>query len=254
MVKNLNLIYFKDASINGNFGDELSKFITEKLINKNNYNLVFNQNNIDLNILCIGSYIHCAKENTFIFGSGVRTPNNIERGHKYNNLNVFCVRGPLSRDFLIKRNIDVPEIYGDPALLLPLFYKPIIIDNLKNKIGLIPHKSNYIKYINNVDFNKFFLINPTDKWENVINYICSCKSIISSSLHGLICSDAYNIPNLWLDQYKLSEGDFKFKDYFASQNRKYLKIKNLDEYNENLLYFDGNKINLNKLFECFPFT
>ena len=66
MVKNLNLIYFKDASINGNFGDELSKFITEKLINKNNYNLVFNQNNIDLNILCIGSYIHCAKENTFI--------------------------------------------------------------------------------------------------------------------------------------------------------------------------------------------
>ena len=154
-MKNINLIYFKDNSLYGNFGDELSKFITGKLINKNNYKLVFNQNNIELNILCIGSYIHCAKENTFIFGSGVRTPNNIEGGHKYNNLNVCCVRGPLSKDFLIK-NIDVPEIYGDPALLLPLFYKPVIIDNLKNKIGVIPHKSNYIKYINNIDFNKFF--------------------------------------------------------------------------------------------------
>ena len=82
---------------------KIIKLFTRKIINKNNYNLVFNQNNIELNILCIGSYIHCAKENTFIFGSGVRTPNNIEGGHKYNNLNICCVRGPLSRDFLIKK-------------------------------------------------------------------------------------------------------------------------------------------------------
>ena len=35
----------------------------------------------------------------------------------------------------------------------------------------------------------------------------------------------YNIPNLWLDKFKISEGDFKFKDYFGSQNRKYVKIR-----------------------------
>ena len=78
-MKKINLIYYKDKSINGNFGDELSKFITEKLINKNKYKLVFNQSNEIINILCIGSYIHCAKNNSFIFGSGVRTPNNIEK-------------------------------------------------------------------------------------------------------------------------------------------------------------------------------
>jgi hypothetical protein len=77
-MKTVNLIYFKDKSTNGNFGDELSKFITEKLINKNKYHLVFNQNNTPLNIVCIGSYIHTAKNNSFIFGSGVRTPNNKE--------------------------------------------------------------------------------------------------------------------------------------------------------------------------------
>ena len=27
------------------------------------------------------------------------------------------------------------------------------------------------------------------------------------------------------NEYKLSEGDFKFKDYFASQKRNYVKIK-----------------------------
>ena len=254
-MKQINLIYFKDKSLNGNFGDELSKFISEKLVNKDKYKLTFNQNNVSVNFVCIGSYIHCAKNNSFIFGSGVRTPNNIEKGHRYSKLNVCSVRGPLSRNFLInKKNQDVPEIYGDPALLLPKFYKPIVMNDLKDKIGIVPHKSNYNKYINNVDLTKYYLINPTDKWQNVINNICSCKAIVSSSLHGLICSDAYNIPNLWLDEYKLAEGDFKFKDYFASQNRDYVKINSLDEYDNSLLYRNGNNIDLHKLLESFPFS
>ena len=137
---------------------------------------------------------------------------------------MFCKRTIIKRfSNKKKKNIIVPEIYGDPALLLPKFYKPIIIEKLKNKIGVVPHKSNYDKYINKIDTKKYYLINPTDKWRNVINYICSCKEIISSSLHGLICSDAYNIPNVWLDEYKLSEGDFKFKDYFASQKKRLCK-------------------------------
>lgn len=253
MKKIINLIYHKDKSLNGNFGDELSKVITEKLINKNKYKLVYNTKYIQLNIVCIGSYIHMATNNTYIFGSGVRTPDNLENGHIYNNLNVCAVRGPLTRKYLINKNIYVPEIYGDPALLLPLFYKPKKITKLCNKIGIIPHKSNYHNYINNYDSAIFYLINPCDKWNNVINYICSCKAIISSSLHGLICSDAYNIPNVWLDEYKLTEGEFKFKDYFASQKRDYIKIQKISQYNKILLYTGGNNINLNKLLSSFPF-
>jgi len=52
MKTQVNLIYLKDSSVNGNFGDELSKFITTQLINKDKYELVFNQNNIPLNIVC----------------------------------------------------------------------------------------------------------------------------------------------------------------------------------------------------------
>jgi len=137
--------------------------------------------------------------------------------------------------------------------LLPKFYIPIINDNLKNKIGVIPHKSNYKNYVNNINNDNFFLINPSDKWETVINYLCSCREILSSSLHGLICADAYNKPNLWLDEYKLHEGDFKFRDYFTSQNRQYVKINNLSEYKSSLLYKKGNTINLNKLVLSFPF-
>lgn len=253
--KKVNLIYFKDESINGNFGDELSKFITQKMINTNKYELVYNKRNIDINIVCIGSYIHSAENNSFIYGSGIRTVNNIEGGHLYKNLNVCAVRGPLTKEFLEKKNIQVGNVFGDPALLLPKFYQPIIDSSLQNKIGIVPHKSNFDKYnnnINNIDLSIYHLINPTDPWETVINSICSCKAILSSSLHGLVCSDAYNIPNLWLDNYPLPGGDFKFRDYFASQNRACISIKKLKELKEDLLYRDGNKIDLELLINAFP--
>ena len=247
---NINLFYWNKWN---NFGDELSAFITSSLINTNKYNLVYNQKDTEINLISIGSYIQTAKDNYFIFGSGIRKDEHKENEHNYKDLNICAVRGPLSKKYLEKKGIYVPNIFGDPGLLLPKFYNPIIIDSLKSKIGLIPHKTNYNNYLNNYDTSIYYLINPTDDWKNVINSICSCKAIISSSLHGLICSDAYNIPNLWLDEYELDEGDFKFKDYFQSQNRTYKKINNLREYNENMLYKEGNKINLELLIEQFPF-
>lgn len=63
-----------------------------------------------------------AKENYHIFGSGIRTEENLEKGHKYNNLIVHSVRGPLTRQFLLNKKIEVPEIYGDPAFFILYFF------------------------------------------------------------------------------------------------------------------------------------
>ena len=59
-----------------------------------------------------------------------------------------------------------------------------------------------------------------DSWKSVIDQICSCESIASSSLHGLIISDAYHVPNTRILLSTLIEGgDFKYLDYFASVHR-----------------------------------
>lgn len=192
----------------------------------------------------------------YLFGSGVRTPNNIENGHKYKSLNVCSVRGPKSKEFLeTKKGIRVPSIFGDPALILPIYYSPVIDNTMKQKIAIIPHKSNYHYYISDssLDKKKYILLNPLDHFSKIVDTICSCKAVISSSLHGLICSDAFNIPNVWLDEHKLEEGDYKFRDYFESQGRKYFKINSIQSFKESSLYVGGNKIDINSLLLSFPF-
>lgn len=79
---------------------------------------------------------------------------------------------------------------------------------------------------------------------------------METNFFGLWDSDKVvdNIPNVWLDEFKLQEGDFKFKDYFASQGRNYIKIKNLNTYDSSLLYRTGNTIDLDKLLKTFPFN
>ena len=250
-MESINLDYWKGQVGFGNFGDELSCVIVNCLLDFTKYSLVFNENNIQINLIAIGSYInHLTKPNSYIYGSGFLTESHIS----FSNLNVCSIRGPLTRKSLLYKNphLNIPEIYGDPGLLISKFYTPIYIPELNNRIGVIPHHSNYDNY-RNLNSKQYHLINPTDKWENVINSIYSCKFIISSSLHGLICSDSYNKPNIWLDEYKLMEGDFKFKDYFASQNRSYVKITKLEDFDEELLYCEGNKINLDDVINAFPF-
>ena len=250
----VNLIYFRHNQGHGNFGDELSVFITKKLINAEKYKLLVRTKGIQLNLVCIGSYTHKALPRSYIFGSGIRTPDQHGINRYYKTLRICAVRGPKTRDFLVSIGLQVPEIYGDPALLLPRFYTPVIDPLLQGKLALIPHISNYSKYAaQNLDPDKYELINPTDHWQTVINKLASCKCVISNSLHGLICADAYGIPNIWLTEYELPEGRFKFEDYMLSQLRPITNISSLAEFVETDCYSGGNRIDLDKLVAAFPF-
>jgi pyruvyltransferase len=247
-MSNLNLITYKDPRGSGNFGDELSPTILNLLFKKykiNNINFSLNDNKKN-NIIFIGSLIGWGNnnyDNLSILGSGIRTENDLIR--KKINMKIYSVRGPLSKKYLENYGYEVNETYGDPALLLPNFYKPKKISLCKNKIGVVGHITNFHKYKNIP--SRYISINPTWKWDKVIDYISSCELILSSSLHGLIMADAYNVPNIWLDEFPLNEGHFKFKDYFLSQDRKYEFIKNIYEYKKVIPNTKGNIIDLNKI-------
>lgn len=143
---------------------------------------------------------------------------------KENPLKVFAVRGPLTRNFLLSKGILCPEVYGDPALLLPLHYKPKVVK--KYKLGIIPHyvdaENKYIQDILESNPNDVLIISMSKykKWYEIIDNICMCECVVSSSLHGLIVSDAYCIPNNWVSfSNNVAGGAFKYQDYFMSVGR-----------------------------------
>lgn len=252
MKESVNIIYYNKEY---NFGDQISPFIVEQLLNKELYYLDHNirQKEHSKCIIAVGSYIQKAYPHTHIWGSGLPTKNS---PFSKNITDVHAVRGPLTRDTLIKKGINVPEVYGDPALLMPELYKPTINQELHDKVVVIPHKSNYTKYKEKeeaIDSSKFRLISPKEDWKYVINSIASCKAVLSESLHGLICADAYNIPNLWLYEHGLIYGKFKFKDYFMSQNRPIKNVGSIEQFDMSLCYTGGNSINMSTLKSKFPF-
>ena len=140
---------------------------------------------------------------------------------------------------MVEANISVPEniVYGDPALILPLFYEPLLKG--PKKIGVCPHfmhKSNFLAEIVQDDFIK--IIDVQTDVESVVDAISSSSVCISTSLHGLIIAQAYGIPWVWLEIYdkNLLGNDFKFKDFFSTLNEEqvtHVKVKLEDIKNIN---------------------
>jgi pyruvyltransferase len=244
----VNLRHWTYSDTVQNFGDALSPYIVSRLIGQQ-YKLICNGKRADKTLFAIGSWLHYATEEAHIWGTGLRTDPPMEQDatHCYNTLHVHAVRGPMTRSFLLKRGIDCPEIYGDPALLLPMFYSPRTNRELDGKVGFIPHCSDVKR---RAEHEGYHFINPLDPVEHIIDQIASCSAIVSQSLHGLIVSDAYGVPNAWLYR-PLAEGTLKFIDYFASQNREPFVMSSPSDTPR--FYSGGNQIALSKLIDAFPF-
>jgi pyruvyltransferase len=232
--KKLKLFWHRKLN---NFGDVLNPILINRLTSKE-VQFVKIKYFPHEHYLCIGSLLDNVTKNTIVWGAGFSSNDDI---CKEKPKRICAVRGPKSREKLIEQGIDCPEIYGDPALLLPNIYYPKI--DKKYKLGIIPHyvdKENL--WLKNINSNDILILNILEK--NIFTFIdnlLSCEKIVSSSLHGIIVSDAYNIPSKWIKfSNNVLGNDFKFYDYFLSVKRE----------NEESLYIDEN-VSINQIMEKF---
>lgn len=253
----LNLVWWGN---NNNWGDNLNPYLISK-ITKDNWDI----NRIELNdttdthrYYCIGSILSQTYSSNYeIWGAGLESSDSkLQETPK----KIHSVRGPLTRKVILGQGIECPEIYGDPALLISKFYSPKV--KKKYKYGIIPHfshKSNpwLSNFIDDPDVTVIDIQDPNIA--RFIDKVNECEIILSSSLHGIICGDSYNIPSYWIDLSPDGEVNwFKFNDYFISVKRPLIgcmrpdintKIKDLwpPLYN----YFID--IDLDKLLKSCPF-
>lgn len=212
-------LFWWNGMNNLNFGDILGPYLVKKISNKDIQYI--NANSYSKYYMTIGSIIKFCNHNSMIWGSGI-----ISKNDKIKKpLNIYAVRGPKTRKRLKYLNINCPKIYGDPALLISIYYKSNFNNNYK--IGIIPHYVDYYYILSTVNDPDIKVINILDPIEKVIDDICSCSQTLSSSLHGLIVSHAYEIPSYAVKfSNKLAGDNIKFEDYFLSVNVKPYKIKN----------------------------
>jgi pyruvyltransferase len=207
-----------------NWGDDLNNIIPTLISGKKvvPYTLLSDKDKKDLaNTLCIGSSIQwLTNKNSVIWGAGLIKEQQI----KVSPAKVLAVRGPLTRRVLLDNGINCPEVYGDPVLLLPRYYKPIV--EKRYRFGIIPHVSDLNNSIisklrNRNDITIIDLANYHGKWKSVIDQICQCEYIFSSSLHGLIACEAYRIPAVRIILSNgIIGGDFKYDDFYESIGKK----------------------------------
>lgn len=238
-----------------NWGDALNPIIIEKL---SGTRPIYDSKNP--NYLCIGSILQWAKDNTKVWGTGIIRSKDIITYKPH----FFAVRGPLTRNLLLQQNIDCPDVYGDPALLYSRFYKPKV--SKKYKYGIIPHlvdRENpwILKYKTNPDVKIINIERKSslDDINSFVDEVNECEIILSSSLHGIICADSYNIPSYWI---KLSDkvigNGFKFKDYFSSVGRPLTEpikprvVDSIKNFSDNFYTYKIN-IDLDKLLKSCPF-
>src|SRR5690606_12360021 len=114
---------------------------------------------------------------------------------------LLAVLGPLTRNVLMQHGYSVPEVYGDPALILPRFYRPV--PGSRYRLGIFPHYVDapqpwVLRMARHDGVTVLSARQPRHDVRCSIDALCSCDAIASTSLHGLIVADAYRIPSVWI--------------------------------------------------------
>ncbi|OBU24872.1 polysaccharide pyruvyl transferase family protein [Photobacterium aquimaris] len=166
--------------------------------------------------LMVGSVIHEMNKKSIVIGSGLIHPDFLKGINELGDIR--ALRGELTKFHIEKKfavELNVP--LGDCALLMPRVINCNDIQK-NSSFGLVLHykdDDHKIKEIVTELGGK--IISVSQNVTDFVNELNTCEVILSSSMHGLILSDAYNIPNerIILGDL-LTGGDFKFKDYYST--------------------------------------
>ncbi|QUS36329.1 glycosyltransferase [Falsirhodobacter algicola] len=196
----------------GNLGDIIGPYVVEGMTG-----IPPRYSKASPRVLSIGSIIRFGRAGDTIWGSGAAAQlQELDPRAQYR-----AVRGPLTRDMVLKAGAACPEVYGDPAWFLPHIH-PCRDVAKTHRLGLIRHFTHETRALDIApDVRSIGIIRGSvAEIEAFLEEMNACEAIISTSLHGLIIAQAYGIPAAWaVDSAsgRQIHGDgMKFADYALS--------------------------------------
>lgn len=212
----LPMFWWKEGNF-VNFGDYLSYQIVQRIVGQPLPFYNKKSPNQSQKLLALGSIFYFANEGDIVWGSGINGKRLDKKDYSFVNLDIRAVRGPLTRNFLTENfGMSVPEVYGDPALLVPYLFP-----EFKRKAN---PSWDYVVIVHYLDIPYFLetddphIMFATQPWDIVLERILDSRFVISSSLHGIILAEAYGIPARYV---RITENEpvFKFYDYYLGTGR-----------------------------------
>jgi Polysaccharide pyruvyl transferase len=227
----------------GNFGDEIGPVVSERLVEDllgcSAQNLTALNLKVDSDIrknegwICLfslGSVFHKIVDGDHIWGTGV---NPTWQGAYPKDLTIYAVRGKLTNNLLQERlKLDKAFAMGDPGFAIPTFFPEFkkMREAAKQKHAGKPSRFCFVPHAHDTTAAKTQLdksiriITVFQHWRPVVEALATeCDYVASTSLHGIIESDALGIPTLWFQwensTVSHSEGQFKYLDYFSTVNK-----------------------------------
>lgn len=203
-----------------NFGDELSYVIVNQMLARRNATL---RDGVPTHrqLLAVGSVLHMANDNAVIWGTGLHGQIPLEM-HRYRSLDIRAVRGPITGKFLRERGFRVPEVYGDPGILVQKLLGGRFQAPKEFEYGFVPNLHDLPsvqKHLLDSELSNVRMISPLRPWNMVLDELQKCEFILASSLHGLVIADAFGIPSRYV-RLSETEGLLKYEDYYEGTGRR----------------------------------
>jgi pyruvyltransferase len=207
--RRVNVYYWRPA-IGDNVGDLLSLVLVRGIVES--VGLQFDQPVSETRrLFAVGSILEQAVQNATVWGSGLR--HRILSPHGV-TLDIRAVRGPLTREALLHLGHECPEVFGDPAILLPRFYQPRRTQ--ARSFLIVPHFLRESELLARYPGNAVSTL--TSDWRGFIDAIAGAQLVISGSLHGIVLAEAYGVPAILLAS-AMDQDRFKYDDYYMGTGR-----------------------------------
>ncbi|MEV0892144.1 polysaccharide pyruvyl transferase family protein [Promicromonospora sp. MEB111] len=164
-------------------------------------------------LLAVGSILNLARTGDVIWGIGANGKT-LDHPARYRELDIRAVRGPLTRQFLLAQGYDVPEVYGDPGLLVgKLWPREHCARRFERRaVSVVPNLHDREHAAGRSD-----VTDPTDNVWTVLGTIAASELVVGSSLHAIVAAESFGIPARLVTS--TTEPRFKYEDYYRGTGR-----------------------------------
>ncbi len=190
-----------------NFGDLLGPLIVDRLRTQHGLGRSLDRSR---RLLAVGSIMRLGHEGDVVWGAGINGKSVDDS--VFPKFDVRAIRGPRTAQVLRTFGNVVPEVFGDPALLIPELWSDEEI-GVRRKTGGVVLMPNY----NDIRLWPSNAIDPRGDPFDRIRTIASANLVVASSLHAIVIAEAYGVPAVLVTSSK--ERPFKYEDYYLGTGR-----------------------------------